>query len=160
MRLLLLAGLWLALTNGDPAGWGFGMVAVMLVWLVSIRMFPTGQYRLQPLQVPVFLAWFVTRSLQAGWDVSRRLLTPSLPIATGERSVILALPQGSPQWLLANLMSLMPGSLSVELREQTLLLHCLDTREDVESAVAEAERRVARLFGLALPPNTTPKEEA
>lgn len=160
MRLLLLAGLWLALTNGDPAGWGFGVVAVLLVWVISVRLFPPGPYRLQPLQLPLFLGWFLGRSLLAGWDVSRRLLSPSLPVASGERSVGLALPEGSPQWLLANLMSLMPGTLSVAIREQTLLLHCLDTREDVDAAVAEAERRVGRLFGLTLAPNPVSKEEA
>lgn len=42
----------------------------------------------------------------------------------------------------------MPGTLSVELQGQTMLLHCLDTRQDVRADVAAAERRVARLFGL------------
>lgn len=155
MRLVLLAGIWLVLTNGAADGWAFGVVAVTLVWLISVRLFPPGQYRLVPLQLPVFLAWFLSRSLMAGWDVSRRLLAPSLPVASGERSITLALPEGSPQWLLANLMSLMPGTLSVEVRGQRLRLHCLDTRDDVDAAVAEAERRVARLFGLPL--NRTPE---
>ena len=42
----------------------------------------------------------------------------------------------------------MPGTLSVEVQGQALLMHCLDTRQDVHAEVAEAERRVARLFGL------------
>lgn len=148
MRLFLLAGLWLVLTNGSPGAWGFGLAVVVLVWLMSRRLFPPGEYHLQPLQLPLFLGWFLGRSLVAGWDVSRRLLAPTLVIAPGERTVPLTLPQGSPQWLLANLLSLMPGTLSVEIQGQALLLHCLDTRQDVHADVAAAERRVARLFGL------------
>jgi multicomponent Na+:H+ antiporter subunit E len=149
VRLLLLAGLWLVLTNGSPTAWGFGLAVVVLVWLISVRLFPPGEHRLQPLQLPLFLGWFLARSLVAGWDVSRRLLAPTLMIAPGERAVPLILPEGPPQWLLANLLSLMPGTLSVEIRGQALLLHCLDTRQDVHAEVVEAERRVARLFGLA-----------
>ncbi|MFW5825312.1 MAG: Na+/H+ antiporter subunit E [Marinobacter sp.] len=148
MRLVLLAALWLALTSGDPAGWGFGAVVVVLVWVLSARLFPPGEFRLQPLQLPLFLGWFLIRSLEAGWDVSRRLLAPSLPVASGERTVSLTLPEGSPRWLLANLLSLMPGTLSVEFRGAGLVLHCLDTRQDVTATVTEAEGRVARLFGL------------
>lgn len=147
MRLLLLVGLWLVLTNGRPGAWGFGLAAVVLVWLMSRRLFPPGEYRLQPLQLPLFLGWFLARSLVAGWDVSRRLLAPALVIAPGERTVP-DIAARQPQWLLANLLSLMPGTLSVELQGQTMLLHCLDTRQDVRADVAAAERRVARLFGL------------
>lgn len=150
MKLLLLAGLWLVLTNGNAEAWGFGLAVVVLVWVISVRLFPPGEYRLQPLQLPGFLGWFLVRSLVAGWDVSRRLLAPTPEIAPGERQVPLALPEGSPRWLLANLLSLMPGTLSVEAQGQALLLHCLDIRQDVHADVAEAERRVARLFGLEL----------
>lgn len=148
MRLLLLATLWLALTNGDPAGWVYGLVVVPAVWLLTVRVFPPGNYRVQPLYLPGFLLWFLWRSLAAGWDVSRRLLAPHLAVAPGEREVTFSLPEGSPRWLAANLLSLMPGTLSVDVHGPTLRLHCLDTGQDVEAGVAETEHQVARLFGI------------
>lgn len=156
MKVLALAAIWLILSGGDRAGWLFGLAVVVLVALVPMRWFTSDDYRLQPLQLPLFLGWFLMRSLVAGWDVSRRLLTPSLPMASGENAVPVRLPPGSPQWFLANLVSLMPGTISVEVRSGELLLHCLDVRQDVAASVAEAERRVARLFGLALPAEQAP----
>ncbi|MGM0570292.1 Na+/H+ antiporter subunit E [Marinobacter sp.] len=148
MRLGLLAVLWLALTNGDPSGWGYGLVVVPLVWILSSRVFPPGAYRVKPLYLPQFTVWFLVQSLSAGWDVSRRLMAPQLAVAPGEREVPFTLPEGSPRWLAANLLSLMPGTLSVEVHGETLLLHCLDTGQDTIAAVAETERQVARLFGI------------
>lgn len=150
MRLFLLAALWLALTNGDPAGWVYGLVVVPVVWLLTVSVFPPGEYRVQPLYLPGFVAWFLLRSLAAGWDVSRRLLAPQLAVDPGEREVTFSLPEGSPRWLAANLLSLMPGTLSVEVHGQALLLHCLDTGQDVAAGVAETEQQVARLFGITL----------
>ena len=148
MRLVLLAALWLALTNGDPAGWGYGLVVVPLVWMLSARVFPPGPWRVKPLYLPQFTGWFLVKSLSAGWDVSRRLLAPQLAVAPGEREVPFTLPEGSPRWLAANLLSLMPGTLSVEVHGENLLLHCLDTGQDPGAEVAETERQVARLFGI------------
>lgn len=151
MRLALLAVLWLVLTNADPSGWGYGLVVVPLVWMLTVRVFPPGDYRVQPLYLPRFAAWFLVQSLVAGWDVSRRLLAPRLDVAPGEREVPFTLPEGSARWLAANMLSLMPGTLSVEVHGETLLLHCLDTAQDVDREVAETEQQVARLFGITLP---------
>ncbi len=146
MRVLLLAGLWLILTNG--AGLLFGVFVVVPVAWVWHRLFPPTGFLVSPLRLPGFVLWFIYASLMAGIDVGRRILTPSLPLSPGLLSVPLQLPDGSPRWLLANLLSLIPGTLSVELGNNELTLHCLDTRNDTVSEVADVERRIARLFGL------------
>ena len=144
----MLAGLWLVLTNGDPSGWGYGLVIVPLVWLISGKLFPPGEYQLRPWHLPRFAVWFLVRSLVAALDVSRRLLARVPAVAPGVREVALTLPAGSPRWVAANILSLMPGTLSVEIRNDTLLLHCLDTGQDVNREVAATEQQVGRLFGI------------
>ncbi len=148
MRLGMLAALWLVLTNGAPSGWGCGLVIVPLVWLIAEKRFPPGEYRVRPWRVPRFAAWFLVRSFVAALDVSRRLLARVPAVAPGLREVALTLPAGSPRWVAANILVLMPGTLSVEIRNDSVLLHCLDTGQDVKKEVAATEQQVGRLFGI------------
>jgi multicomponent Na+:H+ antiporter subunit E len=47
-------------------------------------------------------------------------------------------------------MSLLPGTLSTELRDDCLCLHVLDARLPVEADLRQVEIRVADLFGVSL----------
>ena len=84
--------------------------------------------------------------MAAGVDVARRLLSPRLPINPGYVSYTTSLPAGGPRWLLANVLSLLPGTLSVTLRGDQLELHCLDTALPVREDVARTELRITRMF--------------
>ncbi len=141
---------WWALTLGETSALGFGLGVTALVAWLSVRLFPPSGYHLRPLGLMLFLGYFLSRSVVAGLDVTRRLLSPALPVHPGEITLTLYLPEGSPRWLLANTLSLMPGTLSALLEGDQLTLHCLDTREPVEQDVRETERQVARVFGLSL----------
>lgn len=145
---------WWALTLGEVGGLGFGAIVVVLVAGLSLRLFPSSGYQLRPVGLVLFFFYFLSRSVVAGVDVARRLLSPALPVQPGEITLTLRLPEGSPRWLLANTLSLMPGTLSALLEGDRLTLHCLDTRDPVEQDVRETERQVGRVFGLA-PANTT-----
>ncbi|GGC60690.1 Na+/H+ antiporter subunit E [Marinobacter halophilus] len=139
---------WWALTLGEVSGLGFGAVVAVLVAWLSLRLFPPSGFRLRPLGLLLFFGYFLSRSVVAGLDVARRLLSPALPVHPGEIILTLRLPEGSPRWLLANTLSLMPGTLSALLEGDQLTLHCLDTRDPVERDVRETERQVGRVFGL------------
>ncbi|KPQ03203.1 Na+/H+ antiporter subunit E [Marinobacter sp. HL-58] len=149
-RVLLLLLVWWALTEGDPSGTITGLVVVALATVISLRLFPPGVTRIHPVPFLFFVMYFLLRSVTAGIDVARRLLSPALPVAPGYLAFHVNLPSGGPRWLLANTLSLMPGTLSVSLDGEHLLLHCLDTREPVEADVRAVEQRVARIFGLPL----------
>jgi len=149
-RLLLILMVWWAFTEGDLSGIGFGLGVAILVTAVSMRLFPQGSARIRPVQLCLFVLFFLGRSVVAGIDVARRVLSPSLPVDPGYFTVHLSLPEGSPRWLLANALSLMPGTLSVSLDGPRLELHCLDTHSSIEEDVRTTERRVARVFGLPL----------
>lgn len=139
---------WWTLTLGQWSALVFGAVVIFMVSMLSLRLFPPSVYRVRPLGLLRFIGYFMGRSVVAGVDVARRLLAPGLPINPGEVTVSLGLPEGSPRWLLANTLSLMPGTLSVLLEADQLTLHCLDKTVAMEPDVRRAEQHIARVFGL------------
>ncbi|TDT43356.1 multicomponent Na+:H+ antiporter subunit E [Halospina denitrificans] len=158
LRTLSLFIVWWALTEGDSSGAVFGAVVSLLVALVSIRLFPPGTYAVRPgsyrlriLGVLSFTGHFVGNSVIAGVDVARRLLLPRLPVDPGSLTLTTRLPEGSPRWLLANALSLMPGTLSVNLIDDQLELHCLDQRMPVTAFVRQTEARIAAMYGITPP---------
>ncbi len=152
VRLLILSVIWWALTLGDSRGLPMAFVVIVLVTAVSMRLFPPSSYRLHPVALFRFFGFFLIRSVVAGIDVARRLLSPSLPVDPAEISVVLRLPAGGPRALLANVLSLMPGTLSVSLDGDRILVHCLDRQMPVESDLRHTEARIAAVFGLHLEP--------
>ena len=142
LRTLSLFIVWWALTEGDGSGAPFGAVVSLMVALVSVRLFPPGTYavrpgtyRLRALGTLLFTGHFLGNSVIAGVDVARRLVLPRLPVDPGTLKLTTTLPEGSPRWLLANALSLMPGTLSVNLSGDRLELHCLDQRMPIADSV-------------------------
>ncbi|WP_375057438.1 Na+/H+ antiporter subunit E [Zobellella sp. DQSA1] len=148
VRFLALAILWWVLTEGEISALALGVAVALVVALLTSGLFPPSGYRIRLRRLPCFLFFFVTRSTAAGFDVARRLLLPSLPVNPGIRILPLRLPAGGPRWLLANVLSLLPGTLSVQLHERGLELHCLDLDMPVTASMRDAERHVALLFEL------------
>lgn len=146
VRTALLLVVWWALTEGDPGAAGFGLGAAVLVALVSLRFFPPAAPHPRLAATLEFAGYFLLRSMVAGVDVARRLLSPRLPLRPGYLTYTTALAEGRPRWLLANALSLLPGTLSVTLRGDELELHCLDTSLPVHEDVARAEQWIARMF--------------
>lgn len=148
LRAGILYAAWWAMTEGDASGLVPGAAIVVLVGLLSCRLYPPSHYVIRPLGALVFAGYFIFRSVVAGVDVGRRLLSPSVPVNPGYLTIRISLPSGGPRWLLANALSLMPGTLSVRLMGASLELHCLDLDMPVEEDVRLAERKVAGVFGL------------
>lgn len=154
VRALLALCLWWVLSEGDRSSLAFGLVMAILVTATSLWLFPPVGPRLRWHRLPGYLLWFTGRSLLAGVDVARRLLAPALPLNPGRVTLELNLPEGPPRWWLANSLSLLPGTLSVDLRGQRIEVHTLDTQSDIAQEVEQAQRRVAVLYGdgEAIPP--------
>lgn len=149
LRVLVFAAVWWTLTEGD-GGWGFGLPLALLVAALSLVHTPPATHLPRVHRMPAFFAYFMLQSLRAGWDVARRTLHPELPLQPDLLRVPLRLPTGAPTWWLMIVISLLPGTLSVHLKDAVLELHCLGVAGNVVADVREAETRLARLFGLTL----------
>lgn len=147
LRFVLLATCWWILTEG-AGGWEIGLPVAAGVSLVSLWLTPVATFRLNLLQLPSFIGFFLIQSLRSGWDVARRTLQPEMPLYPAIVRVPLNLPPGAPTWWLMITLNLLPGTLNVRLdrQQRELEIHCLDMRMDVHADVARTEAQLSRLF--------------
>lgn len=150
---LLLFALWLLLTGSlDPAELIAGLMVSLVVTLIS-RPYLTifNGLRLTPAALPAFLAYlgvFALALVRANLDMARRVLSPSLPLqpALVEAKTELQSPLG--RLILANSITLTPGTLSVDVIGETLLIHWIDAPDDVD--IESATETITRHFERTL----------
>jgi multicomponent Na+:H+ antiporter subunit E len=115
------------------------------LWLAP----PRGGARARLLPLLGFIGFFLAQSLRAGFDVARLAFSPLARITPHGVEVSLTLPPGPPRYLLAGTLSLLPGTLSVQLDGERLLVHVLSGVGWTRDEVRTLEARIAHLFGLA-----------
>jgi multicomponent Na+:H+ antiporter subunit E len=144
LRTLVLAGLWLLLTEGAAEAWWVGLPVVLVAAYVSLFFMPP--VRLRPLALMRFLPLFFWRSLAGAWDVALRALRPRRRLHPGLADYEMRLRGGLPRVFFANTVSLLPGTLSADIRGSTLRVHMLQDSPDARAGLAKLESEVARLF--------------
>lgn len=106
----------------------------------------------------LFAPFFLVQSLRGGVDVARRALHPRLPLNPCLVRYPLCLEEVPAQVFMANVVSLLPGTLSADLEDSVLTVHALDCALPVTEQLQALESRVARLFGLAVQIPSRPGE--
>ncbi|PKO73760.1 MAG: hypothetical protein CVU23_01035 [Betaproteobacteria bacterium HGW-Betaproteobacteria-17] len=149
-RSALLAALWWALTDGRTDSWGVGSVSILAAASLSLRLLPPVPTYVSRIGLLRFAAFFFVQSLRGGVQVAWLALRPRMGLRPGIQEIPLRLPEGSGRVLLANTLSLLPGTLSVGLDGRRLCLHVLDAAAPTEVEVRRAETRVAHMLGLRL----------
>jgi multicomponent Na+:H+ antiporter subunit E len=156
MRLPLLAlwltVLWVALWGELSAANVLGglLVAAAAIWLLPMPGQPFG-VRVRPWHAAVFAAYFAFKLVQANLLLAWEIVTPRNKIRTG----IVAVPvRGCSDMLVAlvaNAITLTPGTLSLEVRRDpaTLYVHVLHLRhpDEVRREVLRLERLAILAFG-------------
>lgn len=157
----LLMGTWLLLSGHyEPTLIGYGVLCSAGVVALSARLGILDEEG-----VPIHLAWRALRYLpwlfgqivRSNWAVARVILDPRLPI----RPRLLQLEAGPQtvvgQVVLANSITLTPGTITLDVRDGRLLVHALT--EDSAAGVLgrEMDRRVAWIEGS---PSGTSSEAA
>lgn len=137
-----LAAAWWALSEGRAGSWGVGVPAIAAASLVAAALLPLPRARPRVGRLLRLAGWFAVESVRGGADVARRALAPSLPIDPDLLELRTSLPEGAARVLLADAVSLLPGTVAVDLEDDRVVLHALD-RAGAERGFREAERRVA-----------------
>lgn len=149
---ILLAMAWVALTGTFTlVNFVAGMVLGYLVLGFALR--DTGIFHGYLGKVPkvlgfiLFFIWDLTKSnLRVAYDV----LTPRMHMQPGIIGVELDATSDAAITILANLISVTPGTLSLDVSSdrRVLYIHCmyLDDEDDMRAQIKDLERRVIEIF--------------
>ncbi len=148
LRFVLFALMWWVLTDGAVDSLPVGLPVVLIATLVSVMLLPPLSWSLRGMAL--FIPYFLWHSIRGGVDVARRAMHPQLPISPGLFEYRFRLPPGLPRVFMANTVSLLPGTLSVELEEEILRIHVLDETGAIDEELKVLENRLANIFGLEL----------
>lgn len=149
-RAVAFAILWAVLTDGE--GWGIGLPVVIIATAASRRVSPAVHLSFTGLLL--FLPYFFWNSLRGGFDVAVRAVHPRLPIKPALTRYALRLDSPAARVVMANTVTLLPGTLSAELEGDTLRVHVLYEPDGITTRLETLERRVANLFGENLEAGT------
>lgn len=144
------AALWWALTGGAAGSWVVGLPVVVAATAASRRLWPRDTGWWSPLALARFLVFFLRESVRGGVDVARRAFDPALPLQPALLELRSRLPPGPAEVLLVDVMSLLPGTLSVDVSGQTIRLHVLDEQAPVEAELRVLEGYIAAIFRIPL----------
>jgi len=133
--------LWLLLTwtlNYQDFLVGMGVSFLLAIFVGDFLSKPSKKKILQPkrylwflLYIPVFLYFCI----KANFDMAYRVIHPKLPIKPGIVKVRTALKSRAARMVLANSITLTPGTLSVDIKDEYLYIHWIYVvSEDIEKA--------------------------
>ncbi len=143
---LLMVGRW------DLQEWLLGLpVALLTAWISAPHLHLLDGIRwspLLPLHLVRFLLLFAGALLRSNLDMARRVVSPSLPIDPQLTQVETRLTSPLGKLLLANCITLTPGTLSVDLEGQLIQVHWIDAAPGGDTL--HATRAIAEEFELFL----------
>jgi len=145
-RALLFTGAWVVLAGTEAGSAIIGIPAVVVATWASWRLAQHSGPRMSPWGVLRFLPFFAVESVRGGLDVASRVLGPRVRVEPGYHDYCLSLRTPAARVLFVDLVSLLPGTLSADLRGRTVTIHALDRGADIDGELARLERRVAALF--------------
>ncbi len=140
---ILLMMLWIAFTSSFATQELLvGVFATMIISFFTINLFTCCTLAiLSPVKIFYMLKYILVLLLalvKSNFDVARRVLTPSLPINPGIVKFKSKLPTEFSKMVLANSITLTPGTLSIDIVEDTFYIHWIDVKTtDPEEAFKE-----------------------
>ncbi len=145
IRILMFAVFWWILAEGVIFDAWFAALAVFAVAMVSYRVFPAGEgWRFRLLPLLAFVPVFIRYSVAGGVDVSRRALRSDMSLDSGFLDYPLSCGGRTP-FLLAWVVSLLPGTVSIAVDGDIMRVHLLDRGMPVREQIRDLEARLSRL---------------
>ena len=128
-----------------------GAVCSAFVAVISVSLLGRAlDARITPLvllKLPVFAVRLTWEIIKANFDVARIILDPRLPIDPRIVEYRTYLPGDLPRTVFSDSITLTPGTVTVELEEDVLQVHCLCPYH--QEGLAGLEKMVAWLFGVS-----------
>jgi len=153
---LFLMLLWVLLTPNDMQEIWAGLAVAALVSLFTLKMEPVlGDIRLTPKSLAfsvIYIFVFFKELVISNIDVAGRVINPKLPIKPGIVKVKTKLTSKIAKTILANSITLTPGTLTVDIKDEYLYIHWIEIKhDDLEGAtqhiVEKFEKYLEVIFG-------------
>lgn len=144
---LILVIVWILLNNSVQIEILIpGLIASLIISLLVCKKCDIfSEFNLTPKAILftfIFLFVFFIEIIKSNIDVIKRVLKPSLPINPGIVEVKTTLKSKFARMLLANTITLTPGTLTVEVKNDSFFIHWIDVQtEDIEEAGNEIIRK-------------------
>ena len=148
---LVLACVWVLLSGIlSPLLLGFGLASSLAVaWLAARADRRDGEpipFALRIGRLARYLLWLAWEIVKSNVDVSRRILSPGLPIAPAVRWLPASQRSELGRVVYANSITLTPGTLSIDLRDGWVEVHALNEESlDALERGLDMDGRVSRL---------------
>jgi multicomponent Na+:H+ antiporter subunit E len=155
-QFLLLLAFWLLLSGQyDPVFIGMGVGSAALVTALTRRLLePTlgpdlGGLRAFPRRAwrfAVYITWLVGRIPPAGLQIAYHVLHPKVPIDPGVLRFRTGLQSPTARTILANSITLVPGTMTLEVDEDEFIVHAFIPSAADDLASAAMQNKIADLF--------------
>jgi multicomponent Na+:H+ antiporter subunit E len=149
-RIVTLGMLWFVLSEGEFRYWGLILIAVLGGAFASLILVPSSGLGWSIVGWGRFIPFFIGQSVMGGVDVALRAVAPTPRLDAGYVEFEFRLSHEPARVFVANVMSLMPGTLSVLIEGDRLRMHVLDTTMPAVERAREVEGHAARMFRLEL----------
>ncbi len=154
-QVILLMAIWLILSGHyDFLHIFYGVVSVAAVVWLNLRLDPLplancepcGTTRINVPRLVIYLVWLLWQIIKSGFYVAYLVLHPKMPIQPALVRFDCILPNVLAKVILGNSITLTPGTLTTDIREDRFIVHSLtrSTGDDVLSG--DMNGRVARLY--------------
>lgn len=150
---LLLTFIWVALTgNFQFANVLFGfLLSYFLLWIITRGSGNAHYFKLMPRMVAFFF-FFIYELVKANLQVAYEIVTPKLSMTPGIVAVPLSVKSDFEITMLANLITLTPGTLSLDVSEdrEVIYVHSMyiKNREDFIKSIKNGfEKRIMEISG-------------
>ena len=154
IQVLVLLGLWLLFSGHyDFFHISLGIFSVVLILVLNrnlnrVRLYPGDVHRdLRPFRVFTYAFWLLKEIVLAALQVARIVLSPKMPVDPSLLEFYSELPNAGSQTILANSITLTPGTLTVDISEGTFLVHALTDASSRSLVEGIMPARVAALYG-------------
>ena len=128
---LVLVAVWVLLSGIiQPLLLGLGLASCLAVVWLKVRADHRDRdpvpFALRIERLPGYLLWLGWEIVKSNADVSRRILSPSMPVAPALRWLPVSQRTELARVLYANSITLTPGTLSVDIEDEWVAVHALD----------------------------------
>lgn len=145
IRFVLSSLAWLILVGGQLGDLWFVILCLAITTTISLYCIPPGQWVFRPMGVVRFIPYFLLTALHGGWDVARRVFFRTVPIDPG---FITVEHDTDPRktLILTWVISLLPGTASCVIKDETIIVHVLDKTLPVHEEIKELQKRIHLMF--------------